>query len=161
VNYTNEAAPPGTVAQVKIGDQTIAANTPNFATVLGQAITQHGYPAAAALPPLTSDSVMSTYLPIVLLLMLLVIYVTLVYAPIAAWLVELFPTRIRYSGLSLPYHIGNGWFGGFLPATVFAIVAATGDIYSGLWYPVIIATMSLVVGLIFLPETKDVDITKI
>jgi MFS family permease len=161
VNYTNEAAPAGTVAQVKIGDQTIAANTPNFATVLGQAITQHGYPAAAAMPPLTSDSVMSTYLPIVLLLMLLVIYVTLVYAPIAAWLVELFPTRIRYSGLSLPYHIGNGWFGGFLPATVFAIVAATGDIYSGLWYPVIIATMSLVVGLIFLPETKDVDITKI
>jgi hypothetical protein len=160
VNYDNEAAPPGTVAQVKIGDQTIAANTPNFATVLGQAITQHGYPAAAALPPLTSDSVMSTYLPIVLLLTLLVIYVTLVYAPIAAWLVELFPTRIRYSGLSLPYHIGNGWFGGFLPATVFAIVAATGNIYSGLWYPVIVATMSLVVGLIFLPETKDVDITK-
>jgi hypothetical protein len=75
----------------------------------------------------------------VLLLWVLVVYVTLVYAPIAAWLVELFPSRIRYSGLSLPYHIGNGWFGGFLPATVFAIVAATGNIYSGLWYPVIIA----------------------
>ena len=83
------------------------------------------------------------------------IYVTLVYGPIAAWLVELFPTRIRYSGLSLPYHIGNGWFGGFLPATVFAIVAATGNIYSGLWYPIVVAAMSFVVGLIFLPETKD------
>ena len=83
------------------------------------------------------------------------IYVTMVYAPIAAWLVELFPTRIRYSGLSLPYHIGNGWFGGFLPATVFAIVAATGNIYSGLWYPIVVAAMSFVVGLIFLPETKD------
>ncbi len=92
------------------------------------------------------------------MLWVLVIYVTLVYAPIAAWLVELFPSRIRYSGLSLPYHIGNGWFGGFLPATVFAIVAATGNIYSGLWYPVIIAVMSLVVGFLFLPETKDVDI---
>jgi hypothetical protein len=90
----------------------------------------------------------------------LVIYVTLVYAPIAAWLVELFPTRIRYSGLSLPYHIGNGWFGGFLPATAFAIVAATGNIYSGLWYPIGVAAMSFVIGLIFLPETKDVDITR-
>ena len=96
----------------------------------------------------------------VLLLTILVVYVTLVYAPIAAWLVELFPTRIRYSGLSLPYHIGNGWFGGFLPAIVFAIVAATGNIYSGLWYPIVIASMSLVVGLLFLPETKDVDITQ-
>ena len=80
----------------------------------------------------------------VVMLWLLVIYVTLVYAPIAAWLVELFPSRIRYSGMSLPYHIGNGWFGGFLPATVFAIAAATGNIYSGLWYPVGIAIMSLV-----------------
>ena len=74
------------------------------------------------------------------------IYVTMVYGPIAAWLVELFPTRIRYTGLSLPYHIGNGWFGGFLPATVFAIVAATGNIYSGLWYPIVVAAMSFVVG---------------
>ena len=95
----------------------------------------------------------------VLLLAILVVYVTMVYGPIAAWLVELFPTRIRYSGLSLPYHIGNGWFGGFLPATVFAIVAATGNIYSGLWYPIVVAAMSFVVGLIFLPETKDRDIT--
>jgi MFS family permease len=153
VNYENQTAPTGTVAQVKIGDQVIPANTPNFATVIGQAITQHGYPASA-------DPNQINYVATVILLTILVIYVTLVYGPIAAWLVELFPTRIRYSGLSLPYHIGNGWFGGFLPATVFAIVAATGDIYSGLWYPIVIACMSLVIGLIFLPETKDVDITR-
>jgi MFS family permease len=153
VNYENQAAPAGTVAQVKIGEQTIAANTPNFPAVLQQAIVQHGYPAAA-------DPNQISYVPTVLLLMLLVVYVTLVYAPIAAWLVELFPTRIRYSGLSLPYHIGNGWFGGFLPATAFAIVAATGDIYTGLWYPIVIASVSFVIGLLFLPETKDVDITR-
>ena len=94
----------------------------------------------------------------VVLLWILVIYVTLVYAPIAAWLVELFPTRIRYTGMSLPYHIGNGWFGGFLPAIVFAIVAATGNIYSGLWYPIVVAAMSFVIALFFLPETKDRDI---
>jgi hypothetical protein len=152
VNYKNETAPKGTIASVKIGEQSIPANTPNFATVLGQAITAHGYPAAA-------DPNRINYPMTILLLTILVIYVTLVYAPIAAWLVELFPTRIRYSGLSLPYHIGNGWFGGFLPATVFAIVAATGDIYSGLWYPIVIACMSLVVGFLFLPETKDRDIT--
>ena len=79
----------------------------------------------------------------------------MVYGPIAAWLVELFPTRIRYTGLSLPYHIGNGWFGGFLPATVFAIVAATGNIYSGLWYPIVVAVDELRRRLFFLPETKD------
>ena len=94
----------------------------------------------------------------VLLLTILVIYVTLVYAPIAAMLVELFPTRIRYTSMSLPYHIGNGWFGGFLPTTSFAIVAATGDIYSGLWYPIVIAAATLVIGLLFVRETKDVDI---
>ena len=112
----------------------------------------HGYPASAD----TNDI---NYVMTVLLLAILVVYVTMVYGPIAAWLVELFPTRIRYTGLSLPYHIGNGWFGGFLPATAFAIVAATGNIYSGLWYPIIVASMSFVVALIFLPETKDRDIT--
>jgi MFS family permease len=153
VNYQNQEAPKGTVASVKVGDQTIPANTPDFAKVLGAAIAAHGYPASA-------DPNEISYVPTVILLTILVIYVTLVYAPIGAWLVELFPTRIRYSGLSLPYHIGNGWFGGFLPATVFAIVAATGNIYSGLWYPIVIAAMSFVIGLIFLPETKDRDITQ-
>jgi predicted MFS family arabinose efflux permease len=165
VNYENVDAPAGTVAVVKVGDQTIpsfngvgmpaaefATKSAAFNKTLGDAITMHGYPAAA-------DPDQINYPMTVLLLTILVIYVTMVYGPIAAWLVEMFPTRIRYSGMSLPYHIGNGWFGGFLPATAFAIVAATGNIYSGLWYPIAIAAMSFVVAVIFLPETKDVDIT--
>jgi MFS family permease len=154
VNYANETATKGAPVQVKVGDQTLQAGTPTFVKELNDAITKHGYPASAN--PAEINHVMT-----VVLLTILVIYVTMVYGPIAAWLVELFPTRIRYTGMSLPYHIGNGWFGGFLPATVFAIVAATGNIYSGLWYPIIIATMSFIVALIFLPETKDRDITKI
>jgi MFS family permease len=154
VNYTNIGAPAGTKASVKIGDQTLAADTPDLAKAIAAAVKAHGYPASAD----TNDI---NYPMTVLLLVILVIYVTMVYGPIAAWLVELFPTRIRYSGVSLPYHIGNGWFGGFLPATVFAIVAATGNIYSGLWYPIVIAAMSFVVALIFLPETKDRDISQI
>jgi len=165
VNYENQGAPAGTVATVKVGDQMLTSfngiglekaefdgKSAEFSKALGAAITQHGYPASA-------DPNQINYPMTVLLLTILVVYVTLVYAPIAAWLVELFPTRIRYSGMSLPYHIGNGWFGGFLPATVFAIVAATGNIYSGLWYPIGVAAMSFVVAVIFLPETKDVDIT--
>ena len=148
VNYNNITAPAGTKASVKVGDQTIAADTPNLAAAIAGAVKAHGYPASAD----TNDI---NYPMTILLLVILVVYVTMVYGPIAAWLVEMFPTRIRYSGLSLPYHIGNGWFGGFLPATVFAIVAATGNIYSGLWYPVVIAVMSFVVALLFLPETKD------
>ena len=152
VNYNNVGAAAGAKASVQIGDQTIAADTPNLAAAIAAAVKGHGYPAGA-------DPNDINYPMTVLLLVVLVIYVTMVYGPIAAWLVEMFPTRIRYSGLSLPYHIGNGWFGGFLPATVFAIVAATGNIYSGLWYPISIAAMSFVVALIFLPETKDRDIT--
>jgi MFS family permease len=165
VNYENVDAPAGTVAVVKVGDQTIpsfngvgmpaaefATKSAAFNKTLGDAITMHGYPAAA-------DPDQINFPMTVLLLTILVIYATMVYGPIAAWLVEMFPTRIRYSGMSLPYHIGNGWFGGFLPATAFAIVAATGNIYSGLWYPIAIAAMSFVVAVIFLPETKDVDIT--
>ncbi|HET7884938.1 MAG TPA: MFS transporter [Bradyrhizobium sp.] len=151
VNYQSQDAPKGTPAQVKIGEQTLSAAAPDFAKALPDAIKKHGYPASA-------DPAEINWPMTVVLLWLLVIYVTLVYAPIAAWLVELFPSRIRYSGMSLPYHIGNGWFGGFLPATVFAIVAYTGNIYSGLWYPIVIAVMSLVIGFLFLPETKDVDI---
>jgi MFS family permease len=154
VNFTTVTAPAGTKASVQIGDQTIAADTPDAAKAIAAAVKNHGYPASA-------DPNDINYVMTVILLVILVLYVTMVYGPIAAWLVELFPTRIRYSGLSLPYHIGNGWFGGFLPATVFAIVAATGNIYSGLWYPIGVAAMSFVVGLIFLPETKDRDITQI
>src|SRR6516165_681378 len=118
VNYDNVAAPAGTVASVKIGDQTITGDTPDAAKKIAEAIKTHGYPASA-------DPSETNYVMTVILLTILVVYVTMVYGPIAAWLVELFPTRIRYSGVSLPYHIGNGWFGGFLPATAFAIVAAT------------------------------------
>ena len=152
VNYENQAAAAGSPATVKVGDKTFVSTMPDFAKAVTAEIGNH-YPKGAAIADIN-------YPMTVLLLWILVIYVTMVYGPIAAWLVELFPARIRYSGVSLPYHIGNGWFGGFLPATVFAIVATTGNIYSGLWYPVIIAAGSLVIGFLFLPETKDVDITK-
>ncbi len=152
VNYQNVAAPAGSPATVKIGEQQIVGTDAGATAAIAAAVKAHGYPASA-------DPADINYPMTVLLLAILVVYVTMVYGPIAAWLVELFPTRIRYSGLSLPYHIGNGWFGGFLPATVFAIVAATGNIYSGLWYPIVVAAMSFVVALVFLPETKDRDIT--
>ena len=163
VNYTNVAAPPGTTAQIKIGDKVIdsfdkatagaqgAAKEKAFNDAATAAIRAAGYPAAADKAKVNMPMVIG-------LLTILVIYVTMVYGPIAAMLVELFPTRIRYSGMSLPYHIGNGWFGGFLPPTAFAIVAATGNIYSGLWYPIVVAGMTFVIGLLFLPETKDRDI---
>ena len=164
VNYDSVDAPAGSVAQIKVGDTVIdsfaaaglpadeaKAKTDALNKALGDAIT------APAIPP-SADPAQINYVMTVVLLWILVIYVTLVYAPIAAWLVEMFPTRIRYTGMSLPYHIGNGWFGGFLPAIVFAIVASTGNIYSGLWYPIIVASMSFVVALLFLPETKDRDI---
>ncbi len=154
VNYANETAPAGSPVTVKVGDQTLTAGTPTFVKDLNDAITKHGYPASAK-----PDEI--NYFMTTVLLFILVVYVTMVYGPIAAWLVELFPTRIRYTGMSLPYHIGNGWFGGFLPATVFAIVAATGNIYSGLWYPIVIAAISFIVALIFLPETKDRDISRV
>ena len=163
VNYNNVTAPAGSVAQIKIGDKVItsldaskagaeaAAKTAAFNTEATAAIRAAGYPAAA--DPARVN------LPLTIgILTILVLYVTRVYGPIAAMLVELFPTRIRYSGMSLPYHIGNGWFGGFLPPTAFAIVAATGDIFSGLWYPIGIALMTFVIGLLFVPETKDRDI---
>ena len=122
-----------------------------FDAELGAALDAAKYPAKA-------DKAAMNIPMLLVLLTILVLYVTMVYAPIAAMLVEMFPTKIRYTSMSLPYHIGNGWFGGFLPSTTFAIVAATGNIYSGLWYPVSIAVLTLVVGMIFVKETKDVDI---
>jgi MFS family permease len=115
---------------------------------LKESLAKAGYPAKA-------DMSAFNYPMVILLCTILVLYVTMVYGPIAAWLVELFPARIRYSSMSLPYHIGNGWFGGFLPVTSFAIVAATGNIYSGLWYPIIVAAITIVIGALFLRETKD------
>ena len=105
-----------------------------------------------------ADKAKIDWVTTMIILVVMMIYVTMVYGPIAAFLVELFPTRIRYSGMSLPYHIGNGWFGGFLPPIAFAIVAATGSIYSGLWYPIGVALITLVIGMLFVHETKDVDI---
>jgi hypothetical protein len=154
VNYRNEAAPPLTPAKVRVGEQLISTTAPDFTKALSDALTAHGYPVEA-------DPSQINHPMTVLLLTVLVIYVAMVYGPIAALLVELFPTRIRYTGLSLPYHVANGWLGGFLPATAFAIVIATGDIYSGLWYPIAVAAMSFVVGFIFLPETKDRDIASL
>ena len=166
VPYVNEAAPAGTVATVKVGSTAVPAfegagleaaafktQTDAFAKQLSEALKAGGYPAKA-------DPAAVNWPMLLVLLTILVLYVTMVYGPIAAWLVELFPTRIRYTSLSLPYHIGNGWFGGFLPTISFALVALKGDIYYGLWYTVIVALMTLVIGTLFLRETKDVDISK-
>ncbi|MHC8411640.1 MFS transporter [Pseudomonas sp. Hz4] len=164
IPYKNEKAEPGAVAQVRIGNKVIPSfegtgmpaadlKTRNdaFTATLGTALKDAGYPEKA-------DPAKTNYPMVLLLLTILVIYVTMVYGPIAAWLVELFPARIRYTSMSLPYHIGNGWFGGFLPTVAFAMVAATGDIYYGLWYPIVIAVMTAILGIFFLPETKDRDI---
>jgi len=166
VPYTNKEAPAGTVASVQIGSTainsfegasldapTLKGQADAFNKQMADALKGAGYPAKA-------DPAAVNWPMLLLLITILVIYVTMVYGPIAAWLVELFPTRIRYSSLSLPYHIGNGWFGGFLPSISFALVAFSGDIYYGLWYTVIVALMTLVIGTLFLRETKDVDISK-
>jgi len=116
--------------------------------------------AQGAIVPKPADLNKVNWVMAELILVIMVIYVTMVYGPIAAFLVELFPTRIRYTSMSLPYHIGNGWFGGILPLLATALVAAYGDIYAGLWYPIIISVMTLLVGAFFLRETKDVDIVE-
>ncbi|HEF5784977.1 MFS transporter [Burkholderia multivorans] len=161
LNYENVAAPAGTTAQIKVGDTVIPAYDGKaadakaqgaaFDKTLASTLKAAGYPAKA-------DPAQLNWPMTIVILTILVIYVTMVYGPIAAMLVEMFPTRIRYTSMSLPYHIGNGWFGGFLPATAFAIVAAKGDIYSGLWYPIVIALVTFVIGLLFVKETKDSNI---
>jgi len=164
VSYDNVAAPAGTVATIKIGETAIPSynakglsaddakkKDAEFKKLVADDLKAAGYPSKA--DPAKVDKVMVT-----IILFYLVVLVTMVYGPIAAMLVELFPTRIRYTSMSLPYHIGNGWFGGLLPTTAFAIVAQTGNMYNGLWYPIIIAGMTLVVGTLFIKETKDVDI---
>ena len=164
VNYKNEVAPAGTLASIKVGDKTLesysavglskedaAAKDKEFSGQLKDLIKESGYPAKA-------DSAQINKPMVLLLLFILVLYVTMVYGPIAAMLVEMFPTRIRYTSMSLPYHIGNGWFGGLLPTTSFALVAYAGDIYFGLWYPIVIALMTAIIGSIFVAETKDNDI---
>ncbi len=160
-NYTNVAGPAGLPAQIKIGDEVITsydakaidakASGAAFDKKMSTTLRADGYPLKA--DPAQINKPMT-----VVILAILVIYVAMVYGPIAAMLVEMFPTRIRYTSMSLPYHIGNGWFGGFLPATAFAIVAANGNIYSGLWYPIVIALATFVIGMLFVKETKDRDI---
>lgn len=165
VPYSNQEEP-GMVASVKVGEVVIQSfdgenlgksefeeQRARFATTLDRTLDAAGYPRQA-------DPDKINYPMVILLLSLLVILVTMVYGPIAAWLVELFPSRIRYTSMSLPYHIGNGWFGGFLPAVSFGLVALTGDIYYGLWYPVVIAVLTAVVGIIFLEETKDKNLNE-
>jgi MFS family permease len=161
IPYTNQTAPGGGTAQVKVGQTVIPsydAKAPDattkaaaFTKSLTGALKSAGYPAKA--DPAEIDFGM-----VITLLVILVVFATMVYGPLAAMLVEMFPTRIRYTSVSLPYHIGNGWFGGLLPAIAFAIAASTGNIYDGLWYPIAIAAMTMVVGVLFLRETKDTDI---
>jgi MFS family permease len=159
VSYQREDAPAGTVAKIRSGSNTFEAPNPKvvagterkaaiaaFQKQVKTALSAAGYRDKA--DPAAINKPM-----VVLVLFILVLYVTMVYGPIAALLVELFPARIRYSAMSLPYHIGNGWFGGFLPTTAFAMVAATGNIYYGLWYPIVVAGITLVLGVLFLPET--------
>ena len=164
VNYKNEAAPAGTTAVIKVGDKELTsysavglpkeeatAKDKQFTEQLKALIGEAGYPAKA-------DPAQVNKPMVLVILVILVLYVTMVYGPIAAMLVEMFPTRIRYTSMSLPYHIGNGWFGGLLPTTAFALVAYQGDIYYGLWYPIVIALFTFVIGTLFVRETKDNDI---
>ena len=164
VSYENAAGAAGAPAIIKIGATEIASYTAKglqadeakkkdveFKKAVADALKTAGYPSKA-------DPAKMDKFKVTLILFYLVLLVTMVYGPIAAMLVELFPTRIRYTSMSLPYHIGNGWFGGLLPTTAFAIVAQTGNMYNGLWYPIIIASMTFVIGTLFVKETKDVDI---
>ncbi|KRR16649.1 MFS transporter [Bradyrhizobium lablabi] len=166
VKYETVAGAAGSPVLIRINGKDVPYTKPADSNAGATAALQEaGYPKRGANPTLVKmnhpfDIFKPQVAAIIGLLFILVIYVTMVYGPIAAMLVELFPTKIRYTSMSLPYHIGNGWFGGLLPATSFAIVAATGDIYAGLWYPIIFALITVVVGFFFLPETKDVDITK-
>jgi len=164
VSYENAPAAAGTPAVIKIGETSITSYSSKglpadeakkkdaeFKKAVADALKAAGYPTKA--DPARIDKVM-----VIAILVYLVLLVTMVYGPIAAMLVEMFPTRIRYTSMSLPYHIGNGWFGGLLPTTAFAIVAQTGNMYNGLWYPIIIAGATVVIGGLFIKETKDVDI---
>jgi len=166
VKYDTVAGPAGSPVKISINGTEVPYTKPADSNAGATAALQAaGYPKRGANPTLIKmshpfDIFQPRVAAVIGLLFILVIFVTMVYGPIAAMLVELFPTKIRYTSMSLPYHIGNGWFGGLLPATSFAIVASTGDIYAGLWYPVIFALITVVIGFFFLPETKDVDINK-
>ncbi|UPK26399.1 MFS transporter [Bradyrhizobium sp. 195] len=163
VKYSTTPGAAGSGVKVMVNGKEVAyTNAKDSNPAVLAAVQAAGYPKAGDAGIVKMAHPFDIFRPqvaaIVGLLFILVLFVTMVYGPIAAMLVELFPTRIRYTSMSLPYHIGNGWFGGLLPATAFAIVASTGDIYAGLWYPIIFASITVVIGFFFLPETKDVDI---
>ena len=164
ISYANQAAAPGTVASIKIGTATVAsfdgqrlekkaftAAKTSWGKALTAELAKAGYPAK-------SDPAKMDKPKVVGLLFLLVLYVTMVYGPVAAALVEMFPAQVRYTSMSLPYHVGNGWFGGFLPTTAFAMVAATGNIYYGLWYPIAVAAFTVVVGGLFVKEMRGANV---
>jgi MFS family permease len=160
--YTKVDAPAGTPLKVTVGGTAVTYDK-DFAANIGKAAIAAGYPAANDAAKVKVTSFFGVFgsgqaMTIIGILTIMVIYVTMVYGPIAAALVEFFPTRIRYTAMSLPYHIGNGWFGGLLPATSFAMVASSGDIYYGLWYPIGFALLTVVIGLLFVPETNKRDI---
>ena len=165
VKYATAPGAPGQPATIRVNDTEIAypqGGAPEANKAVTASLQAAGYPKAGDADIVKMANPFDIFRPqvaqVIGLLFILVVFVTMVYGPIAAMLVELFPTRIRYTSMSLPYHIGNGWFGGLLPATAFAMVAQTGDIYYGLWYPIVIAVATVVIGLIFVPETKDRDI---
>ena len=163
IKYELVSTPAGSPTKVTVNgkDVPVVAAIPANMTAFTTAAVEAGYPKAGDPSIVKTNSVIPTTAQawkVIGILTILVIYVTMVYGPIAAALVEFFPTRIRYTAMSLPYHIGNGWFGGFLPPTAFAMVASTGDIFFGLWYPIVFAIMTFVIGMIFIPETKDRDI---
>jgi MFS family permease len=164
ISYETAPAAPGAVAELRVGEQRLPsfdgrglsptefrARRAEWEKIAGETLAAAGYPAKA-----DPDEI---NIPMVLLwLFVLMTFSAMVYGPMAALLAEFFPARIRYTSMSFPYHIGVGWLGGFLPSAAFAIVVATGNIYSGLWYPIFFAALSLIVGALFLPETKDADI---
>ena len=165
IPYSNESAVPGTLATIRVGattlktfdgsvlpDEEFKARNAAFKRELSTALTGAGYPSSA-------DPAQTNYVMVFLLLFAIAVLGVVTYGPIAAWLVELFPARIRYTSMSLPYHLGNGWFGGFLPSIAFAMIAYTGNIYSGLWYPVIVCLITAVVGTFFLRETHGIEAT--
>jgi hypothetical protein len=162
VVYSQQDGLPGATASVKIADKTLDPTAKTFAADLAKELTAVGYPSASNPSVVKISNPFDIFRPqpfmLVLTLCFLMVLVTMVYGPMAAALVELFPTRIRYTSLSLPYHIGNGWFGGLLPASMFAMNAQNGSIYFGLWYPIVIAAVTVVVGVLFVPETKDRNI---
>jgi hypothetical protein len=162
VPYVNEAAVPGTIAVIRVGDVSLTAfdgtglsrselraRSAEFAARFKEAVVAAGYPAKA-------EQAQINFPMLFLVMFAIAVLGPVVYGSLAAWLVELFPARIRYTSMSLPYHIGNGWFGGFLPTVSFALMAYTGNMYSGLWYPVIVGVTTFVIGGLFLRETNGV-----